>query len=69
MKFKEWLSIMENIPGGTSGDFPTVSMDRNPYINGKFSTSAFTTGRAKVKKNQQRDVEEEKKKNLDPFPL
>lgn len=67
MKFSDWLAIRENIHGGVSGDFPALPSDRNPYVNGKFSTSAFPTGKAKVKKNAVRDAEEQKKKDTDPY--
>lgn len=67
IKFRDWLVIRENIHGGVSGDFPTLPAERNPYFNGKFSTSAFTTGKAKIKKNSIRDAEEQKRKNLDPY--
>lgn len=60
MQFKNWLMHNEML---TPVIFPTVSSDRNPYINGKWSTSAFPTGKAKNKKNPVRDAEEDRKTN------
>lgn len=60
MKFSEWILQREMLSPVV---FPAGSADRNPYINGKWSTSAFNTGRAKVKKNVVRDREEEMKGN------
>jgi hypothetical protein len=60
MKFSEWIVQREML---SPVQFPTVSPDKNPYINGKWSTSAFNTGRAKVKKNPQRDSEMDQKAN------
>lgn len=61
MKFKEWILKQEMLSPVVP---PAGSADRNPYINGKWSTSAFVTGKAKVKKNAVRDSEEERRGNL-----
>jgi hypothetical protein len=53
--FKQWLNELTE-------PFPTKPIDKNPYVNGKWSTSAFVTGRAKPRKNVVADAELEKKK-------
>jgi hypothetical protein len=56
--FKDWLNEMLS-----PVVFPTVSSDRNPYINGKWATAGFQTGKAKVKNNPVRDAETDRKNN------
>jgi hypothetical protein len=58
--FSEWLAIREE---RSDTMFPTTSPDRNPYMNGKWSTSAFATGKAKFKKNVVRDADADRKAN------
>jgi hypothetical protein len=60
MKFTEWLKLREML---SPIQFPTSSSDKNPYINGKWSTSAFQTGKAKVKRNIVQDAERDRKAN------
>jgi hypothetical protein len=60
MKFSEWLVLREMF---NPIQFPTVSPDKNPWINGKWSTSAFQTGKAKVKRNPVQDAERDHKAN------
>ena len=60
MKFSEWLVRREAF---SAVPFPAPSPEKNPYINGKWSTSAFTTGKAKVRRNTWMDAERDKKAN------
>jgi hypothetical protein len=58
MKFTKWLELREML---SPIQFPTTSADKNPYINGKWSTSAFQTGKAKIKRNPVQDAERDRK--------
>jgi hypothetical protein len=60
MKFSEWIVQREML---SPVPFPTSTAEKNPYINGKWSTSAFNTGQAKVKKNVVRTSQEDMKAN------
>lgn len=60
MDFRNWLMKME-----LTEPFPTVPTAKNPYINGKWSTSGFAVMRAKVRKNPVADAEEQKRKDDD----
>lgn len=58
MKFTHWLLQREMLSPVL---FPPAPPDRNPYINGKWSTTAFPTGKAKVKNNPEQERKRERK--------